>query len=459
MDTTTDPFQPHALHPNSRAQSHHHPTHTTQAHTLSRDGSSGTSHSQRTDTLTENGRGFSERGRTSSQGGHSHVNDDRGSDRGSERGSDRGGSKATGPSGSNGDQNQAGVPFRAGGRAAPQVQQTMHASGAAASSKAEQVAAATAAAAAAMRPSHRGSSRNAAASSSANAGSPATTASGKGTPVAGHPQNAPGQSQAGTGHQGGPSLNASIPNGVMSKSNQQQQQHQSKQANARMLNGNAAAFVPASVSGAMPSISSSMSLTSTGSGALNGHASHANHTSYRNAAAGVSTAASVLPSSTSSALSQGERGPSCQGSLSPRQSVSSGLHVTEAAAPSSPPHGKGKSMQSSRAGYSGSKAKQPSPSPAPFISPDAPKVGCISVMRLLFMNQPLAFVALTNLLVPFLCVVVFLLVRHSYLHHSQMRVFIIKSLLVAQTHGQSGVADSTGLEGFAHMGLIDDLLA
>lgn len=31
--------------------------------------------------------------------------------------------------------------------------------------------------------------------------------------------------------------------------------------------------------------------------------------------------------------------------------------------------------------------------------------------------------------------------------------------MVVQTHGQSGAADSTGLEGFAHMGLIDDLLA
>ena len=368
MDAATDPFHPHTLHPNTRAQSHH-PNHTTQPHALSRDGSSGTSHSQRTDTLTENGRGFSERGRTSSQGGHSHVNDDRGSDRGSERGSDRGGPKATGPSSSGADQNQAGVPSRSGSRTGPQVQQNMHACGGAASSKAEQVAAATAAAAAAMRPSHRGSSRNLPASSSANAGSPASTASGKGTPVANH--TAPAQSQAGTGHLAGPVPNASIPNGLMSKPSQQQQ-HQSKQANARMLNGNAAAFVPASVSGAMPSISSSMSLTSTGSGALNGHASHTNHTSYRNAAAGVSSAASVLPSSTTSAMSHGDRGASCQGSLSPRQSVSSGLHVSEVAAPSSPPPGKGKGRQNSSAGYSEPKAKQPSP--APFISPDAPKV-------------------------------------------------------------------------------------
>ncbi|KAL3132326.1 hypothetical protein ABBQ32_008904 [Trebouxia sp. C0010 RCD-2024] len=392
MDGPQDTLRPRAtLNHQPHTHPHQPPHHN--AHTLSRDGSSGTSHSHRTDSLNDPGRGLSERGRATSQGGYSHANDDRGSDRGSERGSDRGGPKATGHSSSGVDQSLGSSHSRSGSRTGPQLQQTAAATDGTTSSKADQVAAATAAAAAALRPSSRGSSRNPSASSSSAAPvHSAGTVQGKGAP-AGHLQHAPGHSHAASGHHAGPGPHSSLPNGVASKPSQQQQ-HQAKQAHARMLNGNAAAFVPASVSGALPSISSSMSLASTSSGTLNGQATHASHTSYRNAAAGVGTAAAIAPPSTSAPQPLPERGASSQGSLSPRQSVSSLLHAPEGAAPSSPcPH-----MPNGDAGYRVPKAKQSSP--APFISPDAPK-----------------------------------------------------------TQGQGGAGASTGLEDFAHMGLIDDLLA
>lgn len=396
MDGPPDTLRPRATlshHPHTHP---HQPLHN--AHTLSRDSSSGTSHSQRTDPLNDTGRGVSERGRTTSQGGYSHANDDRGSDRGSERGSDRGGPKGTGLSSSGMDHSLGGLHSRSGSRTGPQLQPTGTVTDGVPSSKADQVAAATAAAAAALRPSNRGNGRNPSAPSpSATAGhAAAATASGKGTP-AGHLQQAPAHSHAASGHHVGPGQQSSLPNGAMSKSSQQQQ-HQAKQAHARMLNGNAAAFVPASVAGALPSISSSMSLASTSSGTLNGHATHVSHTSYRNAAAGVSTSNSLAPPSTSAPQPLPERGASSQGSLSPRQSVSSLLHASEGAAPSSPGPSISKGMPNGDAGYRVPKAKQSSP--APFISPDAPK-----------------------------------------------------------TQGQGGAGSNTGLEDFAHMGLIDDLLA
>ena len=358
IDTATEPLHPHNHTHHPQLQSHHS-AHVKQASLLSRDSSDTTSHSQRTDTATENGRSSCDDGRPSSQHGQSHANDDKGSDRGSERGSDRGGLKA---SGSGAEQISGGMHSRTGSRSGIQLPQLVHPSGVA-SSKADQVAAATAAAAAALRPSNRSNSRNpAAASSSANAAPSGGPALSKGSTGAGHAHNTTEHAHAGPGSHG------TIPNGVTTKSHQQQQQ--SKHVSARVLNGNAAAFVPASISGAMPSISSSMSLTSAGSGALNGHAPHINHTSYRNAAAGVSTAASALNPSTSGGVPSVERGASSQGSLSPRQSVSSCLHAAEGAAPSSPPPRKVKDMQNGSVEYSGPKRS----SPTPFISPDAPKV-------------------------------------------------------------------------------------
>ena len=379
MDGPTDPLRTRGtLNHQTRTQPHQP---TPSAHTLSRDSSSSTSHSHRTDTLNEHSRGLSERGRASSQGGFSHANDDRGSDRGSERGSDRGGLKGVGPSGSGGDQSLGGSLSRNGSRAGAQLQQPGASIGAAGSSKADQVAAATAAAAAALRPASRGNGRNPSATSpSATASQPAATVSGKGIAV-GHLQHAPGPSQAAPGHHAGPGPHSSMPNGVTQKLSQQQQhQHQSKQSNARMLNGNAAAFVPASASGALPSISSSMSVASTSSGTLNGHPNHVNHISYRNAAAGVSMSASMAPPSTSGTLPLPERGASSQGSLSPRQSTSSLLHASEGPAASSPGPNISKGMQNGDVAYPVSKMKQSSP--APFISPDAPKVGCSAALNL-----------------------------------------------------------------------------
>ena len=365
MDGPTDSLRARAsLNHQTRTHSHQ-PTPST--HTLPRDSSSGTSHSHRVDAPND-----TSRGRASSQGGVSHANDDRGSDRGSERGSDRGGLKGTGPSTSGVDQSPGGALSRNGIRAGAQIQQAGVPTCSAASSKADQVAAATAAAAAALRPSSRGGSgRNPSApSSSVTASQPAASASGKAAP-GGHLQHAPSPSHAAaSGHQAGPGPHSSIPNGVTPKPSQQQQ---SKQPNARMLNGNAAAFVPASVSGALPSISSSISLASTSSGTLNGHSNHANHTSYRNAAAGVTMSSSPALPSTSAMLPLPERGASSQGSLSPRQSASSLLHAQDGPAVSSPGPNISKGKQNGDVPYPVPKIKQSSP--APFISPDAPKVG------------------------------------------------------------------------------------
>ena len=366
MDGPTDSLRARAsLNHHTRTHSHQ-PTPST--HTLPRDSSSGTSHSHRVDSLND-----TSRGRASSQGGVSHANDDRGSDRGSERGSDRGGLKGTGPSTSGVDQSLGGALSRNGSRAGAQMQQPGVPTCSAASSKADQVAAATAAAAAALRPSSRGSGRNQSAPSpSVTASQPAASASGKAAP-AGNLQHAPSPSHAAaSGHQAGPGPHSSIPNGVTPKPSQQQQQ-QSKQPNARMLNGNAAAFVPASVSGALPSISSSISLASTSSGTLNGHSNHATHASYRNAAAGVTMSSSTALPSTSAMLPLPERGASSQGSLSPRQSASSLLHAQDGPAVSSPGSIISKGMQNGDVPYPVPKIKQSSP--APFISPDAPKVG------------------------------------------------------------------------------------
>ncbi|KAA6428269.1 MAG: hypothetical protein FRX49_01865 [Trebouxia sp. A1-2] len=325
MDTPTDPsLHPYhnPLQPHHRPQNHslHHPAHSAHAHTLSRDNSSGTSHSQRTDGVSENGgeKAGLERATASTHESSSHVTDDRGSDRGSDRHAGTAGLKATGVVGS------SGVDQR-------------------------------------------------------------------------HSQALPGRPHTTSGPHAGMS------NGVSAKPGQQQQQQQqsAKQANARTLNGNAAAFVPASISGGMPSISSSLSLTSIGSGTLNGHSGHASHTSYRNAAAGVSTPASAALATTSMTLPLGaDKGSSSQGSLSPRQSVSSGLHMSEGAAPSSPGLAVSRCMQNGDGIYS-SRGQQPQQShTVPFTSPDGSK---------------------------------------------------------SQGHGP--MADSSGLEGFAHMGLIDDLLA
>ncbi len=282
MDAPTDStVRPHhnPLNPHHRPQPYppHHSAHPTQSHSLSRDSSGSAGHSQRTDTLSENG----DRGRTNTLGVHAHVSDDRGSDRGSDRNGPSGGLRATGVVGGSG--GVQGAQHKPGSRASTQPQQTSAAPGIA-----DSVAAATAAAAAALRPVKHGNGRTQGSSMAASTGG-----AGKGS-APGHPQTAPGHPQPASGS------HASLPNGVSAKSSQQQQQ--SKQAHARTLNGNAAAFVPASVSGGMPSISSSLSLTSTGSGTLNGHAAHANHTSYRNAAAGVSTSATLAPPSTSMAL-------------------------------------------------------------------------------------------------------------------------------------------------------------
>ena len=380
MDGPTDSLRFRAtLNQQPRTQAHQ-PTPT--AHTLSRDTSSGASHSHRTDTLNDNSRGLSEQGRASSQGGFSHANDDRGSDRGSERGSDRGGLKGVGPSSSGGDQSLGGSLSRNGSRAGAHLQQPGASIGGAASSKADQVAAATAAAAAALRPANRGNGRNPSAPSpSVIASQPAATVSGKGIAV-GHLQHASGLSHASSGHQAGSGLHSSTPNGVTQKPSQQQQQqqqHQSKQANVRMLNGNAAAFVPASASGASPSISSSMSLASTSSGTLNGHPNHVNHTSYRNAAAGGGMPASIALPSTSGPLPLPERGASSQGSLSPKQSTSSSIHALEGLAANSPGLNISKGMQNGDVAYPVPQIKQSSP--APFISPDAPKVSCSAASK------------------------------------------------------------------------------
>ncbi|KAL0034960.1 hypothetical protein WJX79_002641 [Trebouxia sp. C0005] len=92
MDTPTDPsLHPYhnPLQPHHRPQNHslHHPAHSAHAHTLSRDNSSGTSHSQRTDGVSENGgeKAGLERATASTHESSSHVTDDRGSDRGSDR--------------------------------------------------------------------------------------------------------------------------------------------------------------------------------------------------------------------------------------------------------------------------------------------------------------------------------------------------------------------------------------
>ncbi len=353
MDTPTDPsLHPYhnPLNPHHRPQSHslHHSAHSAQAHTLSRDNSSGTSHSQRTDGVSENGgeKAGLERATASTHESSSHVTDDRGSD----RGSDRHALKATGVVGSSGiDQShQSSVQSKIGGRSGtgPQPQQPSAAlpNAASASGKPDSLSAATAAAAAALRPVKHGNGRSQSSS--------IATGPGKGL-VAGHSQALPGHPHTTSGPHAGMS------NGVSAKPSQQQQQQSAKQANARTLNGNAAAFVPASVSGGLPSISSSLSLTSTGSGTLNGHSGHASHTSYRNAAAGVSTPASAALATTSMALPSGaDKGSSSQGSLSPRQSVSSGLHMSEGAAPSSPGPPVSRGMQNGDGIYS-SRGQQP----------------------------------------------------------------------------------------------------
>jgi len=374
MDTPTDPsLHPYhnPLNPHHRPQSHsfHHPAHSAQAHTLSRDNSSGTSHSQRTDGVSENGGEKVALERASTHESSSHAPDDRGSDRGSDRHAGTAGLKATGVVGSSGiDQShQSSVQSKIGGRSGtgPQPQQPSAAppSGASASGKPDSLSAATAAAAAALRPVKHGNGRTQSSS--------IATGPGKGL-IAGHSQALPGHPHTTSGPQAGMS------NGVSAKPSQQQQQQQqqsAKQANARTLNGNAAAFVPASISGGMPSISSSLSLTSTGSGTLNGHSGHASHTSYRNAAAGVSAPASAALATTSMALPSGaDKGSSSQGSLSPRQSVSSGLHMSEGAAPSSPGPAVSRGMQNGDGIYS-SRRQQPQQShTVPFTSPDGSKV-------------------------------------------------------------------------------------
>lgn len=398
MDTPPDPSQypyHNPLNPHHRPQSHslHHPAHSVQAHTLSRDNSSGTSHSQRTDGVSENGgeKAGLERASASTHESSSHVTDDRGSDRGSDRHADTAGLKATGAVSSSGtDQShQNSVHSKIGGRSGtgPQSQQPSAAppNAASASGKPDSLSAATAAAAAALRPVKHGNGRSQSSS--------IATGPGKGL-VAGHSQALPGHPHTTSGPHAGMS------NGVGAKPSQQQQQS-AKQANARTLNGNAAAFVPASISGGMPSISSSLSLTSTGSGTLNGHSGHASHTSYRNAAAGVSMPATAALATTSMALPSGaDKGSSSQGSLSPRQSISSGLHMSEGAAPSSPGPSVSRDMQNGDGMYSSRGQQLQQSHTVPFTSPDGSK---------------------------------------------------------SQGHGP--MADSSGLEGFAHMGLINDLLA
>ena len=372
MDTPTDPsLHPYhnPLNPHHRPQSHsfHHPAHSAQAHCLSRDNSSGTSHSQRTDAVSENGgeKAGLERATASTHESSSHVTDDRGSDRGSDRHAGTAGLKATGVLGSSGieQSHQSSVQSKIGGRSGtgPQPQQlsTAPPNAASASVKPDSLSAATAAAAAALRPVKHGNGRSQSSS--------IATGPGKGL-VAGHSQALPGHPHTTSGPQAG------MANGVSAKPSQQQQS--AKQANARTLNGNAAAFVPASISGGIPSISSSLSLTSTGSGTLNGHSGHASHTSYRNAAAGVSTPASAALATTSMALPSGaDKGSSSQGSLSPRQSVSSGLHMSEGAAPSSPGGpGVSRGMRNGDGIYS-SRGQQPQQShTVPFTSPDGSKV-------------------------------------------------------------------------------------
>lgn len=286
------------------------------------------------------------------------MSDDRGSDRESDRNGPTGGLKATGVVGSSGfDQGpQLGVQSKTGGRPASQPQQPSTAGNStapAASSKPDSLSAATAAAAAALRPVKHGNGRSQTSSLASGSGKPLLVGHSQGT--SGHPQTSSGP-------------NAAAPNGVSTKLNQQQS---SKQAAARTLNGNAAAFVPASVSGGMPTIGSSLSLTSTGSGGapLNGHSSH---TSYRNAAAGVSTPASLASASTSMALPLGAS--SSQGSLSPRQSVSSVLHLSEGAAPSEPAPSASRGMQNGDGSHT-VRGRQPQQSHAlPFTSPDGLKV-------------------------------------------------------------------------------------
>ncbi|DBA98109.1 hypothetical protein WJX77_011749 [Trebouxia sp. C0004] len=395
MDTPTDPslhLCHNPLNPNHRPQSHslHHPAHSVQAHTLSRDSSSGTSHSQRTDRLCEKGGEKAGLEPASTHESSSHVTDDRGSGTGPERHAGTAGLKAGSVVGTCGtDQShQSCVQSKTGGRpgTGPQPQQPSPPppNAASASGKPDSLSAATAAAAAALRPVKHGNGRSQSSS--------IATGPGKGL-VAGHSQALLGHPHTTSGPHAG------MPNGVSTKPSQQQQQQSAKQANARTLNGNAAAFVPASVSGGMPSISSSLSLTSPGSGTLNGHSGHASHTSYRNAAAGMSTPASSALATTSMALPSGaDKGSSSQGSLSPRQSISSGLHMTEAAAPCSPgPVSRG--MQNGDGIYPSRGHPQQSHT-MPFTSPDGSK-----------------------------------------------------------GPGHGPMADSSGLEGFAHMGLINDLLA
>ena len=329
-----------------------------------------------------------------------------------------------------------------------------------ASGKADPVAAATAAAAAALRPSKQGNGRSqgggttsfmqhAGSGKGLTAGHPQATSSHSPT-VSGHPHAASGHPNTTTGSHG------SLSNGIAVKASQQQQQ-QSKQANARTLNGNAAAFVPASVSGGMPSISSSLSLTSTGSETLNGHSGQSNHTSYRNAAAGVSTPASLLPPTTSMALSAGDKGGSSQESLSPRHSMTTGMHVAEA--PSSPAPAVSKTMQNGDANYSLPRGKQSQQQShqVPFTSPDAPKV-CLACT-----TAPVGCSKFANVA---LCMWYNMLVfAHQRLlrgHGDAIWQFLaLKCIpcdtlcLLLQIQGQT---DSSGLEDFAHMGLIDDLL-
>lgn len=183
---------------------------------------------------------------------------------------------------------------RAGGRA----QQQQHSStlNAAGHNNSEAVAAATAAAAAALRPSNRGNTGRAGPAIPGLHAKPQ-----HGIPAASH---------------------TLLANGVPGKA------QQLKNSAGRGLNGNAPSFIPASVA-ALPSVSSSgANLASLGSGPVNGHTSHI---SYRNAAAGVAVSAAMPVSSTNM-----DRGPSSQGSMSPRQSVSSMLHEPEASTPTSP---------------------------------------------------------------------------------------------------------------------------
>lgn len=164
----------------------------------------------------------------------------------------------------------------------------------------EAVAAATAAAAAALRPSNRG-----------NAGRPSQAN-----------QSLPVKAQ----HTIPAASHTTLTNGVPGKAQQLK-----ASAAGRGLNGNAPSFIPASVA-AIPSVSSIGSgLATAGSGLANGHSSHI---SYRNAAAGVSVSAAMPISSAS--LGDKERGASSQGSMSPRQSVSSMLHEPEVSTPTSP---------------------------------------------------------------------------------------------------------------------------